>query len=264
MCRIVLPPYAKRILYALIAAAFWLGLWEILACTLQLPFALPRVLETFSACMHLLTQGTFWLTVLLSLCRILAGLLIGAVAAVIFAVGAKHLTLLAAVLNPVMAFVRATPVASFILVLWVLIGRAAVPTVIGALMVLPIIYQNVLEGLTNTDVSLEEMLRTFRVSPKRRLTLLVIPGVVQYFFPAFITSAGLAWKAGIAAEIIAYTKNSIGRSIADAKNNFDGAAMFAWTIAVILLSFIIEKLLMYAGRRVKAHVAVYRSTDKTV
>lgn len=244
---------ARRLLYAGISLLFWLGLWDILARAVKLSFALPSVADTALALFGLLITGSFWLTVLASLGRILLGLAIGVLLALLLAPLSVHLALADAILTPVMQFIKSTPVASFILVLWVLIGRATVPIAIAVLMVLPIVYQNLCAALRSLDKKQAEVLRVFHVPHRRALRIFVLPSLLSYFVPALITSAALAWKAGIAAEIIAYTKQSIGRAIYDAKVDFDGPLMFAWTVAVILLSLLIEKGLSYLGRRVHTH-----------
>ena len=254
----------RRILYGGIAVVFWLIVWEVIARTVDLSFALPGVLETLGAFASLLLQGTFWKTVLLSLGRIALGLLIGVVVGILLAVVSVRVAAVDAILSPAMVFIRSTPVASFILVLWVIIGRAAVPVVIAVLMVIPIVYQNICTSLQSLDTHLSEMLTVFHVSPLRRFRILVLPSMLRYLIPAFVTAAGLSWKAGIAAEIIAYTKDSIGRSIANAKNEFNGPAMFAWTMAVVLLSFGIEKLLTFIGRRANRRVALYQPSDESL
>ena len=78
-----------------------------------------------------------------------------------------------------------------------------------------------------------------------------MPALYKYLIPSVITSSGLAWKAGIAAEIITYTSNSIGQHIKNSKDSFDGANLFAWTIAVVLLSLLIEFAIKKALRKVK-------------
>jgi NitT/TauT family transport system permease protein len=54
----------------------------------------------------------------------------------------------------------------------------------------------------------------------------------------------MAWKAGIAAEVIAPTEKAIGTEIYFAKAYFETADLFAWTLTVIILSILIEKLLI--------------------
>jgi NitT/TauT family transport system permease protein len=76
-----------------------------------------------------------------------------------------------------------------------------------------------------------------------------MPALKRYFMPAFLTSIGLAWKSGIAAEIITYTKNSIGGNILESKNVFSGDVMLAWTLTVILLSLLLEYSVKVLVRR---------------
>ena len=57
-----------------------------------------------------------------------------------------------------------------------------------------------------------------------------------------IASIGMAWKAGIAAEVICSPHNTIGYFLYRTKIYFDTPALFAWTLCVIVLSFIIEKI----------------------
>ena len=60
---------------------------------------------------------------------------------------------------------------------------------------------------------------------------------------AAITAMGLSWKAGIAAEVICSPKNTIGAGISDAKVYLESPQLFAWTITVIVMSVILEKIL---------------------
>ncbi len=240
----------------LLSVAFWLTLWEILAVAVDLPFAVPHVADTFSALFSLLVTSAFWGTVAHSLLRILLGLALGIVLAVLLALLSFISRFFSEMLRPAMTFIRSTPVASFILILWVIVGRNTVPAAIAVLMVLPVVYQNVLAGMRSLDRKQAEVLQVFHVPTNKRFRVFVLPALSEYFFPALITSAGLAWKAGIAAEIIAYTKNSIGRAICDAKNDFRGADMFAWTLCVILLSLLIETFLQYVGKKVRRRGSV--------
>ena len=63
---------------------------------------------------------------------------------------------------------------------------------------------------------------------------------MNYFFPAVITSIGLAWKAEIATEIIAYTRHSIGQYIYDARYHLLTDEVFAWVIIIVLFSICLE------------------------
>lgn len=234
---------SKRLLYGAAALACWLGLWEVAAYHLALPFAIPTVEATAAALWHLWQTANFWQTLAQSLGRILLGLAEGTLLGALLALLSVWSRLVRAIVSPMQAVVRATPVASFIMVLWIIVGRDAVPTAIALLMVMPVIWQGLCDGYAQLDPELDDVVRSFHASPAQRLTMFVLPSLRRSFLTALLTAAGLAWKAGIAAEIIAYTAHSIGREISDARNLFDGPEMMAWSICVVLMSLAIERLI---------------------
>ena len=52
----------------------------------------------------------------------------------------------------------------------------------------------------------------------------------------------MAWKAGVSAEIIALTAGSVGGKIYDAKITLDIAQVFAYTVFIILIALLLERV----------------------
>lgn len=225
----------------LIPAVFWLGLWQIASQLIGREFLLPGIPATLSALVGLIGDGDFYLAVLFSALRVLIGLTLGTLIGFGFALLCDRYPLFRDLISPMMTVIKSTPVASFILVLWVLMSGDALSVFIGFLMVMPIVYQNITDGLSAVDKDLSEVAFIFNFSRSKRFLLLTMPTLRGYLFPAIITASGLAWKAEIAAEVIAYTKNSIGQGINDAKYNMETPTVFAWTAVIIVLSILLEK-----------------------
>lgn len=220
---------------------FWLAVWEITALIIDLEFVFPRLSDTFVALILLLGEGDFWISIALSLGRIILGFVIGVILGIALSLLCNLSSVVNSVISPIMTVIKATPVASFILVLWFIIGSGSVPIAIACLMVMPIIWQNLSDGYKATDKNLEEVCLVFSIDYLTKLRILIIPTLAKFLLPAMLSASGLAWKAGIAAEIIAYTENSLGRDILNAKNSFESAEMFAITVVVALLSIGIER-----------------------
>jgi NitT/TauT family transport system permease protein len=127
------------------------------------------------------------------------------------------------------------------MLLWV--GRARIPLVIAFMMALPIVWANVREGLMQTDRKLLEMAKVFRVPAGRVMRQIRLPSLKPYFLAAARSAVSLAWKAGIAAELIGYPKGSVGGELYSAKQFLETADLFAWTVIIVLVSFITEKLI---------------------
>ena len=239
----------RSVVFTIFSIAVLLALWELCAYLLDLRFIFPGAIETFKALIGLSVTGAFWKTILFSMLRIFSGLILGVVFGIAFALIYQLVPFLRSLISIVMTVVKSTPVASIILVIWVVIGSKTLPAIIAILMVSPVIWQNLCDAFATIDTNLKEVCDVFEFSNKKRLKFLILPNLVKYFVPAFLTSIGLAWKSGIAAEIIAYTKNSIGKNIFDAKNYFEGDVMLAWTLSVVILSLIFEYLTKYFLRR---------------
>ena len=106
-----------------------------------------------------------------------------------------------------------------------------------------------MDGFKALDKRLIEVTNVFEISGIKRFKLLVFPTLIRYFVPAVLTSVGLAWKSGIAAEIITVAKNSIGYEIKTNKDYFNSDYMLAWTLVVVIISVIFENGIRFLVRR---------------
>ena len=230
----------SKILRFILPFCFWLVLWWLGATIVDNSFLFPNVDETILALVSLVAKPSFYLVVLLTTIRVILGFIIGCTLGFALAILCNKFPVLEALFTPIITIIKATPVASFIVLLWVMLSGDALSIFIGFLMVMPIIWQNTMDAYSSIDKNLLEVTEIFEFSAKKRFKILIFPTLKKFLYPAIITSAGLAWKAEIAAEIIAYTKKSIGQGINDAKYNMDTPTVFAWTLLIILFSILLE------------------------
>ncbi|MBQ2735366.1 MAG: ABC transporter permease subunit [Clostridia bacterium] len=251
----------KRIAKYALIAVFWVCVWVLITLALDQPLLFPYPHTVFKRLFQLMQTKEFYEITALSLWNVMRGILIAVgLGCALSALTARFLTV-RELLLPAMTVIKATPVASVIILLWLFIGSAKLPTVITVLIVLPVVWTNLDEGWARIDPQLKEMVRVYRISWYRRLFYLTLPSLKPYFVSACLTSIGLAWKAGIAAEIIVRPLGSIGLMIGDAKYYLMAEDMFAWTLVVILLSLIIESLFSFllgrlGGERRKKEVRI--------
>jgi NitT/TauT family transport system permease protein len=210
----------------------------------------------FTRLFELAGQGAFWVSTLASLFRIVLGFLLAVALGVAVAVLATVSAFVHDLFYPVIRVIRATPVASFIILALIWLSEGTVPVFTAFLMVFPIVWENVFKGIQNTSRKLLDMAKVFRFTRVQKLKRIYIPSVMPYFVAACNIGIGLAWKAGIAAEVLGIPKNSIGKELYSAKIYLETPDVFAWTAVVILLSFALEKgflqLLRKAGQKYNA------------
>ena len=246
----------NKILRVVIPLAFWLGVWQLGALFMDWRTAghgallLPGPLEVAARLWALMREGPFWQAAGMSLGRIFAGFLLGAALGTLAAAATAAWAPAEWVLSPAVKVVRAVPVASFI-VLVLLWAPAAgwVPAIVAALMVLPVLWGNVTRGVAETDPNLLELARAYRFGRGKTLALVYIPSVRPYFASGCATALGLAWKAGVAAEVLCLPRLAIGTRLYRAKITLETPDLFAWTVTVVVLSFLLERALGALLRR---------------
>lgn len=235
------------------AAAFWLAVWQAAYWVVGQPVLVASPLQTAQRLAQLMGQRAFWLATGASLLRVAAAFALGIAAGTLLAVITSASPLLRALITPAMGVVRATPVASFIILALLWMGKSAVAVLIAFLIVLPLVWGNVVQGISRIDPKLLQMAKAFRFGWEKTLLRVSIPSVMPYFMAACTGAMGMAWKAGIAAEVLAMPRSSIGMGLYNSKVYLETPDLFAWTAVVIALSLIIEKamlaLIRRAGRR---------------
>ena len=81
---------------------------------------------------------------------------------------------------PVLQLVKATPVASFIILALVWVRGSSLSALISFLMVLPVLYGAVRTGIRAADPQLLEMAKVFRLPLGRRLRAVWLPACLLY------------------------------------------------------------------------------------
>ncbi|MBE6622096.1 MAG: ABC transporter permease subunit [Ruminococcaceae bacterium] len=230
----------STLLYIVISAVFWTALWALAAHLIGMELLLPSPLRTVTRLAELAVTAEFWRAAGMSLLRIGTGFLMGVLAGTLLAVPTALLRPADILFSPLNTVVRATPVASFIILALVWIERGRVPSFIAFLMVTPIVWSSLKTAIQNVDPQLTEMAQCYRLGVGKRITLLYLPAVMPQYAASMITSLGLAWKAGIAAEVLCRPDVAIGTDLYESKIYLETADLFAYTAAVILLSVVME------------------------
>ena len=222
----------------------WLFLWQIASVWQGHELLLVSPLRTAETLFYLIQEMDYWYSIGITLFRIMLGFLLAFAFGVIFAFLAWRIPPVYDFLAPMISVMKATPVASFIILALLWVGSSHISTLCSFVMGMPIIYSNVYQGLSNIDGKLLEVGQIFRMSRKRQITEIFIPSLKPHLMSAIMVGIGFCWKSGVAAEVIGLANNTIGVHLYNAKVYLETPELFAWTVTIILLSVSIEKLLV--------------------
>ena len=229
-----------RTIWKLLAALFWLAIWQIASMLVGKELILPGPFSVLKALGQLIVQGNFWLSILLTMLRIMLGYCLGVISGCLLALACCSSRTLNTLLSPIVRMVRATPVASFIILAMLWMSKGGVPVLMSALMVTPVVWGNLVEGYDSRDMKLSEMADAYHLGGWKTLRFVHIPSLMPALKAACLTALGLAWKSGIAAEVLSQPRKAIGSNIYYSKVYLETPELFAWTASVIALSFLLE------------------------
>lgn len=231
--------------------ALLLLLWEGLSLLSNHSVLLPPPLGVLRRFLELVPSSEFWLAVGFSMQRIVLGYLLALASAIALAALSHKHGWVKRLVCPLITMIRTVPVASFVILALLYVGSAKLSIVIAFLVVLPLVYANTLSALDGLDRGLGEMARVFELSSYRKLRYIVMPQMWKALEPALISTVGMAWKGGVAAEVIGIPDGSLGEKLYQAKIYFDTTELFAWTMGILLCSLFWEFLLKLLIRFLK-------------
>lgn len=229
----------------LAAVLFALVVWHIVAIVVDNSMLLVTPAAVVKRMFNLLFEKDFLSAVGFSLIRIVAGFFIALATGSVLAVIAGRFRLAEIMFWPFIVAIKSVPVVSFIILCLIWLSSQTLSVFIAFLMVLPIVYTNMLEGIKSTDKKLLEMAQLYNVGWLKKLKYIYLPHLKPYVISACSISIGLSWKAGTAAEVIGIPEGSIGEKLYEAKVYFSSADLLSWTVVIIVVSILFEKLFLY-------------------
>ena len=223
------------------AVAFWLLVWQLASMAVGSELLLAGPAAVLVRLAQLVPTAAFWSTVGFSLARIAAGFAVAFALGLVLGLAAHRRPALAELLAPAVSFLKSVPIVCVIVLLLMWVGSVRVSAIAVFLAVFPAIYFSVLEGRSSASPGLGELLRVMGVPGWRRFLADTWQQLLPYLVATCRNACGMAWKAGVAAELIGSPRGSMGERIYQAKLLLETGDLFAWTIVVVALSWACEK-----------------------
>ncbi|EJO5346546.1 ABC transporter permease subunit [Clostridium botulinum] len=221
---------------------FWIFIWELSSLFINNEILLPSPKKVLETLVVLAVKKYFWISVSKSILRVIIGIFISIVLGIILGIIAGTNVFIEELLEPLIVTIKATPVMSIIIIALVWFKSSSVAIFTSILMCLPIIYTNVISGIMSVDKKLIEMASLYKVKNRYILTNIYLPSTEPYIISGILMCLGIGWKVTVASEVLSTPKYSIGLNLLNAKATLATEELFAWTIVVVLLSLILEKI----------------------
>ncbi|WP_162265446.1 ABC transporter permease [Abyssisolibacter fermentans] len=226
-------------IYIIISLVVILIVCTILSSVIGQDVTFPPPIKVFKKLLSIIKEDGFFITVLSTFKTCIITFTIALIIGTILGFLSGFFKPVFYLLQPIITIIKTTPVISIILLalIWF---RKITPNFVGFLITFPVIYNNVLEGVRNIDDDLIEMAYMYKVKRLSIVKNIYLPSISSYLFAAISIGWGMTIKSVVTAEVLSQPAVSIGTALQDESIFLETAGVFAWTIVIIILSFIVE------------------------
>lgn len=217
---------------------------ELLSIIINNPLIFPNIFVIFKEIFIILTNGSFYISLGTTILELFISIIIVFILGITLGLIAGINQNISIILKPIMSFLRCIPIIVIIIsALIIFSNNRIIPIISIILILLPIVYEGVLEGTKNIDRSLIDV---YRLDSKININIIIkvyLPLINSHIKEVFVSSIGLGIKALITIEYICGIRNTIGNLIMNGVNDINYVSIYAYTIILALLIILLENLI---------------------
>ncbi len=239
---------SKNRLLVLLSTAALLLLWEAASRLVQKEILIPPLSMVAGEIFRILSNPESLVVIGATLGRILSTFFLSLALAFLLGIPAGLWKALELMLKPLEITIRSVPTMGVILLAVIWLGSEGTPFFVTALIIFPVLYRSLMDGIRNIDPALAAFHKVHHVPFFKRLFHFYVPSIAPFLRTGCISGLGLGFKVMIAAEVLSQPQIAIGTTFQIERSRLNTAGVMAWCIILIVLAAIFEKLLKKAGR----------------
>lgn len=233
----------KEFLYTTLSVCALLVIWKTLSVIVDREILIPSPESTLREMLRISSHPNFLTAIFNTLRRAIIGFFMALGMGVSLGMLSGFYKPVYFLLKPFVLINKAVPTMAMILLALIWLESEKAPILVGFVVIFPVIYENVVQGIKNVDVKLVEMMDIYEVSSLTKLKDLYLPSIRSYLHGATIAAMGLNLKIVVAAEVLSQPRISMGTSFQIERANLNTAGVFAWALITIILAGILEQSL---------------------
>lgn len=234
------PAWFSRLTGGACAAAFLLALWLIAYEAAGNDYLIPSLGASLRETGRILSAPGFWRAFGGTFSRTLFAFFLSFAAALVCSVVAYLLPAFGRFLSPLISVVRSLPTMAVILIILVWTTPSTAPVIVAFLALFPMLCAGMGAALAAVPPDLIEMSRIYRVPVQKRIFCLYLPCAAPYMLREGAAALSFSLKLVVSAEVLANTYQSLGGLLQEAKLYAEMPRLFALTLTVIAVGFLLE------------------------
>lgn len=235
----------------IITCLFWLAIWQAAAWLTASKLLLPGPVDALLALGGLAQTGKFYMDIGWTAARCIMAMALSFAAGIPAAALSYKSDTARSILSLPVGFFKAVPVMAIIIYVILLAQSDWVAVIVCFFMCFPIVYTNILEGLDAMPSEYLEVGKIYGLSGAEIVRYIYAPGLLPQMKAAISLTAGLSWKAVVAAEVLSIPKYSLGYEMINAKYYLETANLFAYIFVIVVMSMAFEKVINLGLRHIE-------------
>ena len=235
----------------IVTCLFWLAIWEAAAWLTASKLLLPGPADALLALGGLIRTKKFYMDIGWTAARCIIAMALSFAAGIPAAALSYKSDTARSILSLPVGFFKAVPVMAIIIYVILLAQSDWVAVIVCFFMCFPIVYTNILEGLDAMPSEYLEVGNVYGLSRLERAKYIYAPGLLPQMKAAIGLTAGLSWKAVVAAEVLSIPKYSLGYEMINAKYYLETANLFAYIFVIVVMSMAFEKVINSGLRHIE-------------
>lgn len=240
-------------LFFFVGIVFIFIFWLIASYLINNTLAVPKIGETFNALVKLFSKKQTYIYLGNTLMRLFIVVLSSFAISILLTIISIRFKGFSSFLSPIMSLFRTMPVIILILLIIFMVGRTKSPIYLSILIITPVMYEAMYNGSINIDKKYVEEAKMLSKNNFFMIRKVYIPLIFPYVILAILQALGMGLKVIVMTELLAQTKNSIGKNISDYQSVLEMGYVLAWGIVMVLIVMILE----YFIRRIKRRLISY-------
>ena len=205
-------------------------------------YVLPSPRAVLAGLAAVVMSGDIWRHTGASLVRIAIGFGAAVIVAVLLGLAAFLSSVARGIIRDVVTVLNATSVFVWIVLALIWFGLSVWAPIFTTFMItLPVVAQNLVDGVEQVDRRLLEMAAVYRLSGTEKFRAIVAPSTLPFLLAGMKVGFGLALKVSVIAEIFGVT-TGIGYIMNYSREILATQMVFAWAIVMILIMMAMDKL----------------------
>lgn len=235
----------------IVTCLFWLAIWQAATWLTASKLLLPGPADAFAALGGLIRTKKFYMDIGWTAARCIIAMALSFAAGIPAAALSYKSDTARSILSLPVGFFKAVPVMAIIIYVILLAQSDWVAVIVCFFMCFPIVYTNILEGLDAMPSEYLEVGNVYGFSRLERAKYIYAPGLLPQMKAAIGLTAGLSWKAVVAAEVLSIPKYSLGYEMINAKYYLETANLFAYIFVIVVMSMAFEKVINSGLRHIE-------------